>query len=593
VAADLPRLLYQDTQLYIVEKPAGLPALAGVGPGVAGENNAAALLNRDRRRGGINGKNLWSTNGSGDEDDAELFAVNRIDKPVSGVWIMAKGSRLSARVRAALARPGGETKTYLARVAGRFPAAGILVDAPLRVGQDGRAAVGGQGAKDAATHFYPLAVVDVGRARVNDGDGDDVSASYTGGGRFETLVAARLTHSGRFHQIRAHLAHAGYPIVNDTSYNGGKGACCEQKVDSDNGRRGGGGEGEGGDGRRSAGDGGKGGGGGGDGGGGSGVGVSDRGDGGSGGFPLYLDDDVGSLRAMAVASHQPWCLECGWTLAAIAGDPRAFHREDKNDAAGITPGGIRSPISDHLAKRNPHAPSDGSDSGSGGLALGGGSGGRGIPLNSGGHLSTSQPISEESGKLRAALDALRHHATGSREPFPGDACADARINPGEQSRTVAVDLRPVAGQRIDLHSLEYRFTFDGRAFHVQSAALPPFAVDALLRGQPVGDPSSSLIPGVDSGLSFDSGSDQGVSLNDSNSGASAVDPAIHRSATQAIVGGQIKSSPRGLTDVASVLASLPWALESDAGGRGGRSVTHSKPLTCIDQRKSETLDPHY
>ena len=81
--------------------------------------------------------------GDGDDDDAhdELFAVNRIDKPVSGVWILAKGSRLSGRVRAALGKPGGETKTYLARVAGKFPAEGLLVEAPLRVGEDGRAAV--------------------------------------------------------------------------------------------------------------------------------------------------------------------------------------------------------------------------------------------------------------------------------------------------------------------------------------------------------------------------------------------------------------------------------------------------------------------
>ena len=39
----------------------------------------------------------------------------------------------------------------------------MVVEAPLRVGEDGRAVVGGEGAKHAATRFHPLAVVVVER----------------------------------------------------------------------------------------------------------------------------------------------------------------------------------------------------------------------------------------------------------------------------------------------------------------------------------------------------------------------------------------------------------------------------------------------
>jgi len=65
--------------------------------------------------------------GGGNDDDAPLFAVNRIDKPVSGVWILAKGSRLSARARDALHKGAarGETrKTYVALVKGRVEVGG-------------------------------------------------------------------------------------------------------------------------------------------------------------------------------------------------------------------------------------------------------------------------------------------------------------------------------------------------------------------------------------------------------------------------------------------------------------------------------------
>ena len=61
------------------------------------------------------------------------------------------------------------------------------------------------------------------------------------------------------------------------------------------------------------------------GGGGSGGRGSDR-DG--GGYPIYVDDENGSLRALCAASHQPWCLECGWARAALNGDSRAFQRGD-------------------------------------------------------------------------------------------------------------------------------------------------------------------------------------------------------------------------------------------------------------------------
>ena len=78
-------------------------------------------------------------------------------------------------------------------------------------------------------------------------------------------------------------------------------------------------------------------------------------------------------------------------------------------------------------------------------------------------------------------------------------------------------------------SLMCRFEFDGRQFHVQSAALPPFAVDALREGG-----REHLRAGLTS---------EGITT-----------PSL------GLVGGVMKK--KKLDDVAFVVDSLPWSNES-------------------------------
>jgi hypothetical protein len=164
---------------------------------------------------------------------------------------LAKGSKKSAKARHWLGKPGrAHAKTYLALVRGEVRAPGFVADQPLRVcGETGRAAVGGEGAKDARTRVHVLATVDGAALRAatgtrGGGTGSDADSLFTGREKEApsendgalrraakasstssassedryTLVAALLEVAGRFHQIRCHLAHAGHAIVGDAAY---------------------------------------------------------------------------------------------------------------------------------------------------------------------------------------------------------------------------------------------------------------------------------------------------------------------------------------------------------------------------------------
>ena len=176
----LPQIpvLYEDDELVVIDKPAGLPVHApGVGRAVP---TVVAALSRSRRLAG--------------GEPARPGVVHRLDAATSGVMVLAKTeAAYSALVEAFRRRE--VKKEYLALVEGEVEVGegeiqGRLARhprAPWRM----RVAPGG---KDARTEFTVLAR--------KDG---------------KTLLLVR-PHTGRTHQIRVHLAAIGHPVVGDPIY---------------------------------------------------------------------------------------------------------------------------------------------------------------------------------------------------------------------------------------------------------------------------------------------------------------------------------------------------------------------------------------
>ena len=179
---------YEDVELLVVDKPAGLVVHPSAGHGSGTLVNA--LLGRARDRG----EPLGSIAGVG-----RPGIVHRLDKDTSGLLVVAK----TDAAQQSLMRQFGSReveKEYLALVRGEPPAPRGRVEAPI--GRDPR-------------DRQRMAVVAGGRDSVTEYEALASDGGYT-------LLALRPL-TGRTHQIRAHLVYLGLPIAGDLRYGGGEG----------------------------------------------------------------------------------------------------------------------------------------------------------------------------------------------------------------------------------------------------------------------------------------------------------------------------------------------------------------------------------
>lgn len=126
---------------------------------------------------------------------AFLAPVHRLDRPVCGIVVLAKRTKAASRLSEEI-RAGRFGKVYRAVVEGVPDGGGRIVD---RLVWDD----------------------DAKRARVAraGGDGKDASLDWTVLSRHDGLAVVEIElHTGRKHQIRAQLAHAGHPVAGDRRY---------------------------------------------------------------------------------------------------------------------------------------------------------------------------------------------------------------------------------------------------------------------------------------------------------------------------------------------------------------------------------------
>jgi len=171
-------VLYQDEDVIVLDKPAGLVVHPGAGNPRGTLVNA--LLNLDPRLAGL----------------PRAGIVHRLDKDTSGLMVVARSLRAHTSLVEQLS--GREVhRQYLAVVQGSM-VAGSTVDAPIgRHPTDRiRMAVLREGGREAVTHYR-------------------VREKF----RAHTLVECRL-ETGRTHQIRVHMAHVRHPLVGDPLYGG-------------------------------------------------------------------------------------------------------------------------------------------------------------------------------------------------------------------------------------------------------------------------------------------------------------------------------------------------------------------------------------
>ena len=221
------RIEYEDKDIIVVYKEAGLPVQSGRTSASdlvsMLKNHLAQEEQMSRKDSGIRDRDRSSDRQpAGKHAEPYLGIVHRLDQPVEGLLVFAKTPKAAADLSRQAAAKGDATgkaagnkagtstvmeKVYIAAAdlsADAFPLAlegrkreVTLTDWILRDYSDNTAHVVEEGAKDAKRAELTFQTLEIKGAKA--------------------LLEIRL-HTGRHHQIRVQMAHAGMPLAGDRKY---------------------------------------------------------------------------------------------------------------------------------------------------------------------------------------------------------------------------------------------------------------------------------------------------------------------------------------------------------------------------------------
>ena len=186
-------VVFEDADIIVIDKPRGLVVHPAAG------HRAGTLVNALIAHCGDSLSGIGGVRRPG--------IVHRLDKDTTGLMVVAKNDRAHRKLAAQFAdhgRQGPLQRGYLAIVWGSPSRPKGTIEAEIERHPHARDKMAVRaGGRAAITHWQVL-------ERYSGGNGKAVAS----------LLECRL-ETGRTHQIRVHLAHAGHPLLGDAAYGAG------------------------------------------------------------------------------------------------------------------------------------------------------------------------------------------------------------------------------------------------------------------------------------------------------------------------------------------------------------------------------------